>query len=103
MFDFTELFQAIPESAPIVVLVVLGLVTWLGKLGLQGIAQLISSMILGILFGAGFMIAVLGVPTAFAGWFSLLIYGLMLGLVASGIYDTGKKLVIKYGNLPPAK
>jgi hypothetical protein len=95
MFDFTKMFQAIPENASIVVLVVLGMVTFLGKLGVKGIAQLVSSMLLGILFGAGFMIAVLGVPTVFAGWFSLLIYGLMLGLVASGIYETGKEITAK--------
>ena len=95
MFDFTQLFQAIPQNATIVVLVVLGLVTYLGKLGVKGIYQLVSSMLLGLLFGAGFMIAVLGVPKSFAGWFSLLIYGLMLGLVASGIYETGKELGTK--------
>jgi len=95
MFDFTKLFQAIPENATIVVLVVLGLVTFLGKLGVKGIYQLISSMLLGILFGAGFTIAVLGMPKTFAGWFSLLIYGLMLGLVASGIYETVKEITTK--------
>ena len=95
MFDLTKLFEAIPQNATLVVLVVLGLVTFLGKLGVKGIYQLISSMVLGILFGVGFMIAVLGVPKVFAGWFSLLIYGLMLGLVASGIYETGKELTTK--------
>ncbi len=95
MFDPTKLFEAIPENAPIVVMVILGLVTFLGKLGVKGIYQLISSMVLGILFGAGFMIAVLGWPASFAGWFSLIIYGLMLGLVASGIYETGKEITNK--------
>jgi hypothetical protein len=95
MFDFTKLFKAIPENATLVVLVVLGLVTFLSKLGVKGIYQLISSMLLGIVFGAGFMIAVLGLPNTFAGWFSLLIYGLMLGLVASVIYETGKELMTK--------
>lgn len=96
MFDFTKFFTAIPENAPIVVLVVLGLVTWLGKLGVKGIWQLISAMALGLIFGAGFMFAALGLPEDFAGWFSIVIYGLAMGLVASGIYETGKKLLDRY-------
>jgi hypothetical protein len=95
MFDFTKFFQAIPENAVIVVLIVLGLVTFLGKLGVRGKWQLISGMLIGIAFGGAFMIAALGVPMSFAGWFSVIMYGLMLGLTASGVYEAGKDLIAK--------
>lgn len=95
MFDFTKFFEASSENAPILVLVVLGLVTLYGKFGLKGIAQLASAFATGIVFGAAFMIAALGLPKDFPGWFSVIIYGLMVGLVASGIYEVGKEIVQK--------
>lgn len=95
MFDFTKFFSAVAENAPIVVLVVLGLVTFIGKLGVKGIWQMISGMLIGLIFGGAFMIAALGLPHDFPGWFSVIIYGLAMGLVASGIYETGKEITTK--------
>jgi Flp pilus assembly pilin Flp len=95
MFDFTVFFEASGKSGPLVVLIVLGLVTYLGKLGVKGRWQLISGMLIGLIFGGAFTIAALGLPSTFSGWFSTVMYGLMLGLVASGIYETGKEVVTK--------
>ncbi len=95
MFDFSKFFEAVASNGPIVVLVVLGLVTFYGKMGIQGRTQLVSALATGLVFGGAFMIAALGLPATFAGWFSVVIYGLMMGLVASGIYDTGKELMAK--------
>jgi hypothetical protein len=92
MFDFSKFFVASAESAPILVMVVLGLVTLYGKFGLSGKAQLASSLATGIVFGAAFQIAALGLPNSFAGYFSVLIYGLSVGLVASGVYEVGKNI-----------
>ena len=92
MFDFSKFFVASAENAPILVMVVMGLVTLYGKFGLSGKAQLASSLATGVVFGAAFQIAALGLPDSFAGYFSVLIYGLMIGLVASGVYEVGKNL-----------
>lgn len=73
------------------VLVVLGLVAYLGKLGVKGKAQLISSMLIGLVLGAGYQLSQ-SVPAGYSGWFGVVIYGLGLGLVASGIYETGMKM-----------
>jgi hypothetical protein len=91
--DFTKFFEAVPENAPIVIFIVLGLVTLYGKFGLAGKAQLGAALATGTVFGAGFMVAALGIPGTFAGWFSVLVYGLAMGLVASGIYETGKGVI----------
>jgi hypothetical protein len=93
--DFTKFFEASAENAPILVMVVLGLVTLYGKFGLSGKAQLGASLGTGIVFGSAFMVAALGLPTGFSGWFSVVIYGLMVGLVASGVYEVGKSLISK--------
>lgn len=92
--DFGQYFDVSVAGVPLV-LVVLGLVTWLWKLGVPKTALQIVSMAVGLLFGGGYQVSALGVPTTFAGWFGVLIYGIGLGLLASGIYETGEKLSAK--------
>ena len=77
---------AVVGGIPIVV-VVLGLVEFSKQLGARGKALLLLSMALGILFGVGYEVAQTGVPTDFGGWFAYGIFGLAMGLVASGIYE----------------
>ena len=52
------------------------------------------SLAIGLIFGIGYQLS-LGVPTDYAGWFGAVIYGLALGLVASGIYDAASDIVHK--------
>jgi len=69
---------------------VIGLVEYIKSLGVQGQILKAVSMGVGVLFGGGYQIAAIGVPADFAGWFGLVVYGIALGLVASGIYDAVK-------------
>lgn len=92
MYDFSELFKVSAEAGPTILLVVMGLVQMYGKFGVSGNMQLVSSLLTGLVFGGGFQMAVLGVPTEFAGWFSVSVFGILMGLVASGVYEVGKKL-----------
>lgn len=94
-FDISKLVPVTAELGTFVILVLLGWVTFLGKMGVTGRAQLASSMASGIVVGGAFMIAVMGVPGDFAGWFGVILAGLALGLIASGVYETGKGLVTK--------
>jgi hypothetical protein len=73
------------------VFVVLGLVQWTEKMGLKGKLQLGASMGIGLLLGVGYQ-ASLAIPGDFASWFAVIVYGLGLGVVASGIYEIAKKL-----------
>lgn len=95
VFDFGKFFAASKENGPMVIAIVLCLVTLLGKFGVSGKAQLGSALGIGLVLGGCFNIAALGVPADFAGWFSTVMYGLMMGLTASLGYDTGKALVTK--------
>lgn len=85
--------DAIVAGLPLV-LVVMGLVEWLKEFGLQGNAIRIASMLIGIVFGVAYQLS-LGVPSGFAEWFAAVVYGLGLGLVASGIYDAATDIVKK--------
>jgi len=83
-------FDAIVAGLPLV-LVVLGLVEWVKRLGLAGKAVVIVSMAIGLALGLAYQVSI-AVPIDFAGWFSASVYGIGLGLVASGIYDAGKSI-----------
>lgn len=71
------------------VAVVIGLVAWVKSFGLTGGRLTASSMAIGVALGIGYQVSI-AVPTSFGGWFQAVVFGLTLGLVASGIYDTAR-------------
>ena len=82
MYDIsTLLVGGLPLSA-----VVFGLVEFIKSFGLRGHWLTIASMLLGLAFGVSYQIANAGLPAGFAGWFAVAVFGLVLGLVASGFY-----------------
>jgi hypothetical protein len=83
MFDISTL---VVGTVPLIA-VVFGLVEFSKALGLKGKALTIVSLLLGLLFGLAFSFATKGVPVLFAGWFEAVVFGLAIGLVASGFYD----------------
>ena len=78
----TLLVNGLPLSA-----VVFGLVEFVKSFGVRGHWLTIASMLLGLAFGVSYQIANAGIPVSFAGWFAVAVFGIMLGLVASGLYD----------------
>jgi hypothetical protein len=81
-----ELSSLLVAGIPLVV-VIFGLVEFSKKLGLKGNWLTIFSMCLGVAFGVAYKIAESGVPGSFAAWFAVVVFGLALGLTASGLYD----------------
>ena len=88
--DFSN---AVIAGIPLV-MVVIGLVEWVKRLGLQGVALNIAAFLIGIGLGVAYQCSI-AVPVDFAGWFTAGIYGLALGLVGSGIYDAGVSVIKK--------
>ena len=84
-----EIFASITVAGIPLVLIVLGLVEWAKGFNVQGNALRGVSLVIGLLLGVGYQLSV-AVPVDFAGWFSAVIFGLGLGLVASGLYDAAK-------------
>lgn len=87
-----EIFQIVFENASVagipLLAFVLGLVQWIKGFGLAGPQVKVASMAVGVLLGVGYQFSV-GAPADFAGWFAVAIFGVALGLVASGLYDAG--------------
>lgn len=105
--DFTSFLQAAVKGVPLL-FVVFGLVEWAKRLTKKDGSQLITgngllvlSLALGLLFGSGFMIMTERPPESmdwyvqFVYWFGVLVYGIAIGLVASGLYDFVKGLIEK--------
>lgn len=103
--DFTSFLQAAVKGVPLL-FVVFGLVEWGKRLTKKDGSQLITgngllvlSLVLGLIFGSGFMIMTERPPLSsdwyvqFVYWFGVCVYGLAIGLVASGLYDFVKGLI----------
>lgn len=84
-----ELFGEL--SPVLLLLLVMGLVEFAKKFGLKGNAVIALSMGLGVVFGLLYQIATLGAPPGFSGWFVYVVFGLIFGLAASGLWDLGKR------------
>lgn len=83
MFD-TILVAGIP-----LLVIVIGLVQFIKGFGLTGNIVKAMSLLIGLLLGGGYQYS-LAAPVDFAGWFALVVFGLGLGLVASGLYDANQ-------------
>jgi len=82
MFDFsTMLINGIP-----LIFVIFALVEFIKSFGIKGKLITFLSLLFGLLFGAAYQVSLTGLPIDFSGWFSLVIFGLTLGLVTSGFY-----------------
>jgi len=68
------------------IIVIFGLVEFIKSFGLAGKIVTGLSLVLGVLFGVGYKIAESGTPATFAEWFAVAVFGIALGLVASGFY-----------------
>jgi hypothetical protein len=80
MFD-----SAMVNGIPLL-FVVMGIVSWLKKAGVSGNMLLAASLFVGVLLGVGYL-AMVSFPVTFADWFQQIVYGLALGLTASGVVD----------------
>lgn len=81
MLDFTTLLVG---GIPLV-LVVFALVEFVKSFGLKGNWLTIASLLIGLILGMAYQIAQ-AMPATFSAWFVAVIFGLTLGLIASGFY-----------------
>jgi FtsH-binding integral membrane protein len=81
MMNLTQAVNGIP-----LVGIVLALVQWIKGFGLSGKKVRVISMIVGLVLGFLYQLS-LGVPADFTGWFVCFVFGLVMGLTASGTYD----------------
>lgn len=69
---------------------VLGLVEFAKRLGVQGKASMVLAMVLGVVIGVVYKL--MGIYPVIDPWVQVVVFGLAFGLAATGIYDIGKNL-----------
>ena len=79
--EWNEVINGIP-----LIFVVMGLVELTKTFGASGKPLTGISLGIGLVLGVLYQVS-LGVPSDFAGWFGAVIYGLALGITASGVYN----------------
>ncbi len=108
MPDLTQFFEVAAAGVPRLLLVIMGLVEYFKRFkrkdGTQlftGNVLLLISMAIGLLFGLAWVIFQVRPPGSspdwwpvYVYWFGAGLYGLVLGLVASGLYDVLKDVVL---------
>lgn len=85
-----EIFENVAVAGIPLLAIVIGLVQFIKQFGLSGNIVRVVSMVVGLLLGIGYQCSI-AVPADFAGWFSVGVFGVGLGLVASGLYDAAQK------------
>lgn len=83
--------EAMVNGVPLIVVIV-GIVEWLKRLGISGIALNVASMVIGIVFGVAYRHAQQPIAD-FPSALNAVVYGLALGMAASGVYDAAKSAV----------
>lgn len=78
-------------SPGLVIVMVLGLVELCKKLGLEGNKLLLVAMGIGI--GLGALGEVVVQFPEVLPWVKIVVYGVLTGLTASGLYDVGKRYI----------
>jgi hypothetical protein len=67
-------------------LLVLGAVEFVKAMGLKGRVLLIASLVIGTVFGVLYRMSI-AMPVTFVDWLGAAVYGVALGLTATGVYE----------------
>jgi uncharacterized membrane protein HdeD (DUF308 family) len=81
-------------GVPIMALV-LGLVEFAKKFNVTGKWSMLLAGALGLLFGVVAFAMSQGIPVSWQEWVTALVSGLVYGLAAAGVYDLGKKFLVR--------
>jgi hypothetical protein len=90
--EWNEIVNGVP-----LIFVVMGLVELTKAFGASGKLLTGLSMAIGLILGVLYQIS-LGIPVDFAGWFGAVLYGLALGITASGVYNAIRNAANPYDN-----
>lgn len=89
-----QLFKDMASGAPII-FVVMGCVQWVKvTFNTKEPWTNIVSMLIGLAFGGGYLYGV-NKPHDYMTWFAVVVYGVGLGLIASGVFKVGVQMAKK--------
>lgn len=89
IFDLPGFFGAFQVAGVPLIFIVAAVVQMLKDLPWNPLATRWLSVLIGVLLGFGYWLSVNPFPSTFASWFTVIIFGIALGVLASRIYDVG--------------
>jgi hypothetical protein len=93
MIDFGSLFDNATVAGVPLLLFVIAIVQEIKQdFNLDGQVIRIVALVTGLVLGIGYQMT-LKMPVGFEGWFTVVIFGALLGLGASRLYDAGESLM----------
>lgn len=90
-------FSDISVNGVPLVFVIVGLVQFIAEMGVSGKWLKGISAGIGLVIGVAYQLSSSGMPVDFAGWMGAVIFGLALGVTASGLVDQARSLVARVG------
>lgn len=92
----TDILDFLSKALPVIVMlvpIVIAIVTWLRQaFNLAGRWLMVASLISGIVLGGAVLYGQVK-PVSYSEWVGVVLVSLIIGLTASGVYDTGKLVV----------
>lgn len=88
--------EQLVKDLPLLSGVIYALVEWIKKLGVTGNWLTVSAFASGLVIGIGYRYAVLPMIT-FADWFWAVMFGLLAGGIATGVYKAQEGMAVKTG------
>lgn len=88
--DLKTYIDEFMRSGALIVGVILAVGSQLGKVGITGKAQAAVCIGGGLILGAAYNVAIMGVPQTIQGWAFFLLTTVVIALMPSGLYETFK-------------
>jgi hypothetical protein len=95
IFDLPGFFGAFQVAGIPLLFLVVALVEMIKDLPWNPLATRWLSVLVGVLLGFGFWLSSNPFPSTFASWFTVIIFGIALGVLASRIYDASVSIIAK--------
>lgn len=94
--NLTQTISLMAAAVVPLVPIVMGLVQWIKVVSGTSDGRILNlcSMLIGVVLGLCFMLAQ-QYPVDFTGWFIDVLYGIILGLTASGLFKVGQQMTGK--------
>lgn len=93
IFDLPAFFGAFQVAGIPLLFIVVGVVQLLKDSKYNPLATRWLSVVIGFVIGFGYWLSVNPFPSTIASWFTVIIFGIALGILASRIYDAGVNML----------
>lgn len=85
--DILPLIKDASVSGISLIAIIIGLTQFIKGLGVGGVYIKLTGFLIGFILGCSYQVYAHGVASDFPGWFTTILFGLIFGLGAPGVFD----------------